>query len=105
MISFLGRHPILKMIIFNFISVIVSLCIAVFIQHKYHYKLGTVIFVESLFFLLLAYFSVSGNSRIRAETIMLQPKDTTSHLDSYAFAIKYGLTGIILFAISGLYSV
>ncbi len=102
--AYLDQHPIIAIIVFDFICFPITLLIGVAIEHFGHFGMGNIIFFESIFILMICSSAINGNSDSRM--LFGQPVHTNMnqhnyYLESYHFAIKYGSLGILLFLSSG----
>jgi hypothetical protein len=93
-----SHHPFIAMLIFDVVVSVVSLCVGVLIHYQTGMTLSTVVFLESLIFLLIAQSSVMGNAKLRTEsfTVYREFKTDDSYNSAYLVALKYGLIGVIL---------
>ncbi len=99
---FFEKHPLLRILAIDSVLTVVALGLALFLCSMNHWAPSTVLFIESLGFLLLAVSAVTGNSNLRGcDVYYAKDCGHQSYLDSYAFAITVGLPGIILFVLSG----
>jgi hypothetical protein len=106
--DFFGRHPILGMLAFNVVAVPVMVLIGFLIRYYTHWNMSTIIFCEALLILLVCKSCVYGNNELRGFGYWYR-NDRNSERDTYfgayQFAIKYGILGVSLFIISGLFGV
>ncbi len=106
--DFFGRHPILGMLAFNVIAVPVGVLIGFLIRYYTHWNMSTIIFCEALLVLLICKSSVEGNSGLRTTNNWCRDDvsaERDTYFGAYQFAIKYGILGVSLFLISGLFGV
>lgn len=104
--EFLDRHPIISMFVFNAVAIPVATIIGLIISYFSGFQSGTVIFVEAIIVLIFCYSAINGNSNSRTSLGVYDRStvtDTQYYLGAYHFAIKYGILGVGLFALSGLF--
>lgn len=104
--AFFSKHPILEMLFFNVIAIPVATGAGIGISCYSGWDTGTVIFVESIFVLMICYSAINGNAGAKTAGFVYDRKviaDHESHYGAYHFAIKYGILGVGLFLMSGLF--
>lgn len=102
--AFFEKHPILALLAFNLIAIPVFTLLGFAISYFGHWHLGMVLFLESLLILVVCYSAVNGNSHNNVGFGRHNAaSDTTHYFGAYHFAIKYGILGIGLFVLSGVF--
>lgn len=102
--AFLEQHPILALLVFNVIAIPVSTLIGYFISRFGQWHFGTVLFAESMLVLVVCYSAINGNSRSNVGFGRHNNEsDSTHYFGAYNFAIKYGILGVGLFVLSGVF--
>ncbi len=93
------NHPLISLILFDIVVCALSLALGFFIQFKTGGDISTIIFLESMVFLLIAYSCFNGNAGLKGSNFKDYREFT--HDDSSQLAslvvIKYGSIGVILF--------
>ncbi len=97
--NFSAHHPLIGLVLFDIIGSALSIGAGYLIHFKTGWDLSTVIFLEALLFLLLAYSCINGNAGLKAENFIKYREfkhDDSSQL-AHLFSVKYGMIGVILF--------
>lgn len=97
--NFSDHHPLLHLILFDLVVSALSIGLGFFIRSKTGWEISTIIFLEAMVFLILAYFCFTGNASLK-QTNFVQYRefnhDDSSHLAEMVL-FKYGGIGVILF--------
>lgn len=97
--NFSEQHPLLHLILFDLVVSALSIGLGFFIRSKTGWEISTIIFLEAMVFLVIAYFCFTGNASLK-QTNFVQYRefkhDDSSHLAEIV-VIKYGAIGVILF--------
>lgn len=97
--DFKDHHPLLYLILFDLIVSALAIGLGFFIQYRTGWEISTVLFLEAMVFLLIAYSCFTGNAGLKQSNFMAYREfkhDDSSHLAEIV-AVKYGAIGVILF--------
>lgn len=93
------NHPLISLILFDLIVSALSIGVGFLIRFKTGWDIATVLFIEAMFFLMIAYSCFNGNAGLKASNFREYrefTQDDSSQLASLV-VIKYGAIGVILF--------
>lgn len=97
--NFSDHHPLLYLILFDLIVSALAIGLGFFIQVKTGWEISTIIFLEAMVFLLIAYHCFTGNAGLKHSNFAEYREfkhDDSSHLAEMV-VVKYGAIGVILF--------
>ncbi len=98
--DYLDRHPIISMLVFNGIAIPLTVGIGLCGSQIMKWSPGYALFGEAIFILLICYSAINGSASLPRRVDIA---DTTHYSGTYQFAIKYGILGVSLFVLSGVF--